>query len=446
MNINTIGKSHLVTTDTTAFAVTVDCSTSSWDFKESRIGWENEAIDVAGKKIVPYGDNNDLPVVIRNIMDANNLAPGIIEREIGLLYGDGPRLYRVEYLDGEVVRQYVDDREVWQWLDSWNLRRFIDMAAVEYKYLKGLFVRRYLTRGTRVGLHNKVAKLEVVPGVDARLEWADSRRLEDVKHIYTGDFENDCQHGGLTSHPVYSTSDPWRYPVAMSYHNSYSFARNFYSVPSYYGTLKWIMRSSDIPEILRYLTDNGISIAYHIRSPYEYWENKMEKIKEKHPSKDEVFYDTKLEELKRDIFKSLADVLAGKKNAGKFVETVDFRDGNELCSWKIEPIDHKVKDFIEAQLKIAEKADSATTSGLGLHPSLSNIIVGGQLASGSQMLYALKLYLASDTAIPEEVIFEPINQAIKDNFPGKDIKIGFFHKVVMKEENVNPEKRVATNL
>ena len=42
-----------------------------------------------------------------------------------------------------------------------------------------------------------------------------------------------------------------------------------------------------------------------------------------------------------------------------------------MVSWKIEPIDQKVKDFIEAQLKISEAADQATTSGIGLHPALS---------------------------------------------------------------------------
>lgn len=447
MQIDKINKGYLVRTDTTAFSVSINCSTSNWDFSESKIGWENEPIDVLGKRIVPYGENNNLPSVIRNIMDANNLAPGIIEREIGLLYGDGPRLYRVECLNGEVVRNYVDDNEIWKWLNSWNFRRFIDMASVEYKYMKGVFVRRYLNKGARVGIGNRVMKLEVVPSVDARLEWASSRRLEDVKRIYIGDFENDCANTGITSYTVYNSEDPWRTPVSMSYHNSYSFARNFYSVPSYYGTLKWIMRSSDIPEILRYLTDNGISVAYHVHSPAAYWEDKMEKIQTKYPGKDESYYDEKLEELKQNIFKMLSDVLAGKKNAGKFIDTVDFKDSEgKDCSWKIDPIDHKVKDFIESQLKIAEKADSATTSGLGLHPSLSNIIVGGQLASGSQMLYALKLYLASDTAIPEEVIFEPVNQAIRDNFPDKDVKIGFYHKVVMKEENVNPEERVTSKV
>ncbi len=139
--------------------------------------------------------------------------------------------------------------------------------------------------------------------------------------------------------------------------------------------------------------------------------------------------------------------MAGKKNAGKFIETVDFYDDDKnLCSWKIEAIDQKIKDFIAAQIKIGEKADSATTSSMGLHPSLSNIILQGQFSSGSQLLYALKAYLASDVNIPEEIIFEPINQAIEANFPDKDYKVGFYRDIVRTEADTTPEDRIKNNV
>ena len=64
------------------------------------------------------------------------------------------------------------------------------------------------------------------------------------------------------------------------------------------------------------------------------------------------------------------------------------------------------------------------------------------MASGSEMLYALKIYLASDVSIAEEIIFENLNQAIAVNFPGKDLKLGFYHPVVKKEEDTPPEDRL----
>ena len=434
------------------YAVSIDTSDTMWQNVlsfDNRSNWEGNPAIIHGKRIVPYGLNNDLPVLIRKIMDDNNLAPGILERQIGLLYGDGPALYRMVFKDGQIDREYTHDEQIDAWLKSWEFRRFLEMAMVEYKHLKGFFVRRYRNRAGRLSLGQaKIAKLEVEPGAFARLEYPENgNRLEDVKHIYTGDFENNCLQTGITTYPVYDKTNPFERAVSMSYHNTYSFARNFYSIPSYYGALKWIMRSSDIPDIIKYLTDNGIAVAFHIHSPAGYWKEKREMIESDNPEWDDKKVLKKMEEIKDQLFTTISTVLAGKKNAGKFIETVDFMDleGN-IQSWKIEPIDQKIKDFIDAQLKIGEKADSATTSGMGLHPSLSNIIVGGQLSSGSQMLYALKLYLASDTSIPEEVIFEPINQAIEANFPGKGLKLGFYHKVVKTEDSVTSSDRVKNNV
>ena len=82
--------------------------------------FEDTPVTLYGYKMLPYGPNNDLPVFIRNVMEKNNLAPGILNREIGLLYGSGPALYRLHYIEGEIHRDYTDDKEIWDWLRSWN--------------------------------------------------------------------------------------------------------------------------------------------------------------------------------------------------------------------------------------------------------------------------------------------------------------------------------------
>ena len=414
---------------------------------DSNVQWEADSDIVAGKKIVPYGSNNNLPAVVRDLMEANNLAPGILEREIGLLHGQGPQLYLELVEDGEIVRKWTYDEEIWDWLKSWNHRRFIDMATVEYKYLKGVFVKRFQRRGSRIGKKPEFT-LEVCPGTDARLAWVETRRLEDVPFIYTGDFENNCAKTGIRTWPVWDNYFPFQHRASMSYHNSYSFAHNFYSIPGFWGARKWIARSSDVPDILKYLSDNGLILTNHIHSPAGYWAEKREKLEKKFPSKDEFQIDALLKEVKTETFRKISSVLAGKKNVGKFIETVDFYDdeAGEVVSWKVEAIDQKVTDFIEAQLKISEAADQATTSGIGLHPALSNMMMSGKSASGSEMLYALKLYLASDTTIPETVIMEPINQCIAAMWPDKKARLGFYHKIVLKEENVSPKDRTSTNV
>lgn len=451
--VKKIGETRVVHTSAGAFAfgTTPEGTFDQLMSLSKGTDWESDPYLLNGARLVPYGDNNDLPVQIRKIMDKNNLAPGILEREIGLLYGQGPALYRLVYQDGYMVREYLEDAEIQDWLDSWDYKRFIDMAMVEFKYLKGVFVKHIRNRGPRIGGKGMIRRLQVIPATDARLEWPEDprpKRLENVSRVYVGDFENHCLRTGMTPYPVYRPSDPFKYGVSISYHNRYSFGRNFYSSPAYFGTLSWMMRSSDIPEVLAYLSENGITSAFHIHVPAKYWEEKQAKLEKNHPTYDDAKIDALLEEAKTALFTKIASVLTGKKNAGKFIETTDFydEDGN-LCQWKIESIDQNIKTFIESQLKISEKADSAITSGMGLHPSLSNIVVNGKMSSGSEMLYALKLYMASDTTIPEEVVFEALNQTILANFPDKKgIRMGFYHHTVMREENVAPENRLVNTV
>jgi hypothetical protein len=148
-----IGKSRILRVDASAF-VMGDTPFSQFDQFSSltkNIDWEADPTLVNGVRLVPHGLNNDLPVIIRDVMDKNNLAPGILEREIGLLYGDGPQLYEVVYENGFVRREYTTDPEIQAWLDSWDYKRYIDMAMVEFKYMKGIFTKVVRNRGPRVG-------------------------------------------------------------------------------------------------------------------------------------------------------------------------------------------------------------------------------------------------------------------------------------------------------
>lgn len=140
--IEQIGKSSVLHTEAGVFAVAPDYSDSSYQellSSQGKVDWEKDPTIIMGKRIVPYGENNNMPDLIRDIMDENNLAPGILEREMGLLYGNGPQLFKTIFEDGEIRREYVEDKEIQAWLDSWNFKRYVDMAMVEFKYLKGVF-------------------------------------------------------------------------------------------------------------------------------------------------------------------------------------------------------------------------------------------------------------------------------------------------------------------
>ena len=198
-------------------------------WQAERENWEYMPQYVGGQKIVPYGNNNRLPVQIRDLMDENNLAPGILARQKGLLYGEGPFLRSLRFENGEITKEFKDDREIMAWLKDWDYLKYIDAAMTDYLYLKGFFDIKLLERRGRIsGQRPRIAALEFVSAKNARLEWAATRRLEDVRHIFVGNFENDCIDTGIQTYPVFDSSNPARYPASAAYNSSYSFARDFY--------------------------------------------------------------------------------------------------------------------------------------------------------------------------------------------------------------------------
>lgn len=404
--------------------------------------WENSWHSAGGHRIVPYGPDNLLPSNLRNVISKNNLVPGILERQMGLLYGQGAYLCRTDFTDGQIIQHWTEDKDIQAWLDSWDYITYLKGCITDYLHLKGFFDAKHLTRGHRIGQPRRIAHLEHIPAKNARLEWADSRKLSDVKHIIVGDYEHQCL-SGIRSYPIFDPRDPGKYAVSASYNNTYSFSRDMYSVPQYWGALRWIIRGSEIPLIFKYVTDNGLNLAYHVHSPSSYWDYRRDILHKQHPEWTDAEVEVEIAKITMTLLESMTEVLTGKENAGKFIHTIDVPDDlGHMTEWKIEPIDQKIKDFVESQLKISEASVSAITSGMGLHPSLSNIMVNGKLASGSEMLYAFKLYLNSDVEIASQTILQPLNQAINFNFPGKNLRMAFYHQSVKTEESLSSSDRI----
>lgn len=444
--IKHIGNFAFVDTSAGQFALAM-----GWDSQFSSIfdatgqSWDKYPASVAGHRIIPWGSNNSFPSDLRNILEKNNLGPGILERKVGLLYGEGPRLCRYTIKDGSPAQEWVQDEEVQAWLDSWDYRRYIRDCLIEYTHVNGHFTKYVSGRGTRIG-SPWISRLECIPSTDARFCWPadDVLRLDRVTKILVGDFERN------TNFQTFPVFDRWEVKPrpAVKYHSLRSFGRNLYALSSFYGSIPWLQNANDLPEIIRHLNENLIAAAYVVHMPQEYLRQKEQYLLEMHPEYTNDQVQKELERIKNKVTQDIADVMAGQRNAGKFFQCVDFvdMDGHEQM-WKIEPIEMNIDKYIDAQVKISRIADSSTTSGFGLSPALSNIIIDGKSDSGSQMLYALKIFFGADTRIPEEIALEAINDALHINFPQKrDLFVGLYRKIINKEENVSVNDRVAKNI
>lgn len=439
-----IGNFSFVDTAAGQYAINMNWSQSMSQFFDAGTqDWDGEPVTVAGVRVVPWGPDNNMPNAIRDLLEKNNLGPGILDRKTGLLYGQGPMLYRVRIENNERIQEWLEDDEIQQWLDSWDYKEYIRNNLVEYTHMNGHFTKYYMGKGVRIG-RPWVQRLESLHSGEARLVWPDddSRRLENVKEFLTGDFES-FRSRTFRKYPKFDKWNPTKYETAVKYHSMRSFGRSMYAISCFYGSVPWLENANNLPEIIRHLNENMIAAAYVVHSPQEYWNQKRELIMTMHEDWDEAKIQKEMERLKDELTEIIADVMAGKKNAGKFFSCVDFMDDlGHTQSWKIEPIEMNIDKYIEAQAKISRIADSSTTSGFGLSPALANIIIDGKSDSGSQMLYALKIFYGADTQIPEEIALEAINDAIRINFPHKKgIFLGIYRKVINKEDNVSAPDR-----
>ena len=414
----------------------------NWDSRD----WDAMPVAFGGVNVIPWGANNDLPLKIRDLLETNNIGPGLLARKLGLLYGQGPLLYKTVMTDDGPERRWVEDKEIQSWLDSWDYRRYIRNALTQFIHTNSHFTKYVSGKARRIG-KQWIARLECLEAKDCLLVWPTRHgellkhvTLDDVRQVLVGDMVHQTD---LRLFPVFDKWNPMEHEAAIYYHSLRSYGRNLYAVPSFLGSIPWMANANDIPEIVRALNSNLIAAAYIVHEPAQYWEQKQTDLQDDHPDWSNERINKELDKLRGELTKKLADVMAGKKNAGKFFTCIDFEgDRGEKQEWKIEPIDMNIDKYLTAQKTISKIADSSSTSGFGLSPALSNTIIDGKSDSGGQMLYALKIFIGADTQIPEEVALEGINDAIHINFPGKgDIRLGLWHKIVQKEDNVSAGER-----
>lgn len=142
-----IGNFSFVDTAAGQYAINMNWSQSMSQFFDAGTqDWDGEPVTVAGVRVVPWGPDNNMPNAIRDLLEKNNLGPGILDRKTGLLYGQGPMLYRVRIENNERIQEWLEDDEIQQWLDSWDYKEYIRNNLVEYTHMNGHFTNTIWAR------------------------------------------------------------------------------------------------------------------------------------------------------------------------------------------------------------------------------------------------------------------------------------------------------------
>lgn len=454
MNIEYVGRDAIIETEQVSFSYQVaETPRDFYKFKgdSQSLDWNNQHNFVGDYIVYPYGINNDLPDVIKEVIQNNYIAPGIIKKKTQLLWGSGPLLYKESFDDNnKPIRVWQANEEIQQWLESWDYESYLLKCATDFNFMEGIFTKYILTKGSRLGT-NFISKLEHCSIDRNRLATHKSAKNRDATHVMQNDFSFKTVHSmsEYKVYPLFKFAEPFAYKNSIFYSNMYSFCTDYYTVPDIYGSLEWLNRSTSVPLIFKALSKNSINLKYHIISPQAFWDKKVAEMKANCTQRGLVYNDKMFTEYQTNFLKKIAEVLSGEENTGKYLHTTKTFtvEGTNLIDhgWEIKVVDQNIKDFVEAQIKISQRADHALSSGIGLHSALGNVSETGKSDSGSEQLYAFLNYLKTGVDIPEMIVMKAINYAIKANFPSSKLKLGFYHEVPEKQEDVSEKDRMKNN-
>lgn len=399
-------------------------------------------------EIIPYGQRNDIPQMLRDTVYSNPNIPGVFEKKQGLLWGQGPQLYKEVFAEGKHgkkvrVRDWQEDKKITQWLESWEYLDYLLAVITDFNFVQGSPTKFVRQMGSRIGKF-QFHSLEHIDMNEFRL----ARKPGSPNATHGIVTENWFNHSTLDYriYPLFNSSDPFAAPNQIMYSRSKTFATKFYAIPTIFGALEWIRRSTAIPLILRALSKNSINAKYHITSPAKFWDDERKKLESKAEEENRDYNEAELQNYERELFQTIMKTLADDANVGKIWHTKDIviSDGMTLkeMGWTITPIDQNIKDFVDTQIKIGNKADSAVSTALGIHKSLAGISGEGKADSGSEQLYAYLMYKLIGVDIPEYIVMKAINAAIRANFPGTELRLGFYHEEAQKQEDQTSGDRV----
>lgn len=139
----------------------------------------------------------------------------------------------------------------------------------------------------------------------------------------------------------------------------------------------WIEVASSVAEMKKTLFENQVTVKWHIQIPENYWQAKYKDLWED-------WTDDQREQKRGETLKALENVLTGKKNVGKAIQTFfDVDDnGRALPGVKIDEIGASFKEG--TLIPDSSAANSEILFAQGVDPSLIGAgIPGGKLGAGS---------------------------------------------------------------
>jgi hypothetical protein len=256
---------------------------------------ENMTMRVGNFRVPLWGEGHNLyPQEVFSVTSENKLLPEIAKKQVKFLFGKGPRLYQ-EKIDGkdEHLKRYripVEIPEIDDWLNSWESNgydsawTYLKNRAVDFYYVNTCCSKWHFNRSRRldttVAGAPRVRALSYVGADEARLATTiddERKRIKnsDCRHVIIGDWLNPNKFDYEVFHRL-DLSDPFRYPVAITFDGDKTFTKWTYAYNDWFkGLLEWIRASNFTPKYLNSYLKNALNAHVHVSIPYEWYKHQQ---------------------------------------------------------------------------------------------------------------------------------------------------------------------------
>ena len=439
----------------------------------SALSW----MSVSGFNVAARGANNLQVEEITSDFNNNRLLPRLINKQVNMLYGLGPAVYKQEIADGKKKKVWIEQPQIMSWLESWpekgmemDYKEFSKASIKNFYYFRDFFVKWRLNLGSVVDLPAHVSGLEVLENKHCRL--ATTRKdvandivgYNDLNYVAVGKWGYGLSNykfyprftfGGLGQHIKYA---------GISHHREKSVGEYYGVNETHVGSRSYIRGSNQTAGYINSFLKNSLAAKIHIVIPNAWLvakrtqitalcqENKKRAADNKDLSKyngieiGTEFKESTLLAYMRLELRKISTYLTGEDNQGKAYASLSFNNSNgEEERWKIETVDLKYKEYITALIDYDKRADEAMLSAVGLDSSISSVTKDGVISkSGADVFYNYLIYLMSLTP-DDETCSEPFNMAIRINFPhlyAQGFRIGFYRETPSRQEEISVNNRL----
>ncbi|MGM9763352.1 MAG: hypothetical protein ACI3ZQ_04970 [Candidatus Cryptobacteroides sp.] len=440
--------------------------------------------------IWPAGANNLEPNICKTLIKGNRLLPSLIEKQVSILYGNGPQLYISEVkADGTLSRRYIKNDKIQSWLDNWRecglpdtYEGYLNKCIRSFYYSEGIFSKWHLSRALAAGMKGFLPVVGLEHIDELRCRMATTKNLatrtdvedSDFPLVMVGNWESSFTSSEFKIYNRLDYTKPLAKNSAVSYSKNPNHGEDIYATNVFFtGIKEWIKGCNATPEYINSFLENSLSARHHVIIPNAWLNQKERELKElcdinakkaaegkqesdyikvkigaKTIEVGTIYNSGLLEQVVQAELTQLTNFLAGRgKNQGKVYATRSLLgDNGDVETWKIEEITQKYKEYIEALITYDKRADMVLLSSKGIDSSISNVSSDGVISkSGSDVYYNYLVYLTQQ-ALPESIICADINYAIRLNFPEEykaGIRLGFYRPTVQRQEDVSPQNRMS---